>query len=88
MRLNPDFIKHDTDKGAVLIAVGKTGEKFKGMVNINKTGSFIVDHLKEETTFETLLADIIKEYKIDEETAKNDLDAFLAGLRKIKAVLE
>ncbi len=88
MKLNPDFIKHDTEKGAVLIAVGKTGEKFKGMVNLNKTGAFIVEQLKQDISKDTLLAAIMNEYAIDKETAKKDLDAFLDDLRKIKAIIE
>ena len=53
-----------------------------GMVTLNESGAFLFNKMQEETTKEELLADIMSEYKIDEATAKADIEIFLERLQK------
>lgn len=87
MRINPDFVIHKTERGAVLVAVGKAGEKFHGIITLNATGLFIVEQLNKETDYETLLSSFLDEYDIDKETAERDLNAFLSKLESAGAIL-
>ena len=46
MKLNSDFLIHNTGNGEMLIPVGEETKKFHGVVKLNETGSEIV-HLLE-----------------------------------------
>ena len=47
MKLNKDFLIHQTDNGEILIPVGEETKRFHGVIKLNETGSEIV-HLLEE----------------------------------------
>ena len=53
-----------------------------GMVTLNQSGAFLFNALKTEKTKEELLALMLKEYKIDEQTAKADIEIFIERLLK------
>lgn len=53
-----------------------------GMVTLNQSGAFLFNKMQEETTKEELLALMLKEYKIDEQTAKADIEIFIERLLK------
>ena len=48
MKLNSDFLIHDTGNGEMLIPVGEETKKFHGVVKLNATGSEIVHLLESE----------------------------------------
>lgn len=53
-----------------------------GMVTLNESGAFLFNKMQEETTKEELLANMMSEYKIDEATAKADIEIFIERLQK------
>ena len=53
-----------------------------GMVTLNQSGAFLFNKMQEETTKEELLANMMSEYKIDEATAKADIEIFIERLLK------
>lgn len=53
-----------------------------GMVTLNQSGAFLFNKMQEETTKEELLANMMSEYKIDEATAKADIEIFIERLQK------
>lgn len=52
------------------------------MITLNDTGAFLWEHLQEETTEDALVADLLKEYDVDEETARQSVAAFVAKLNE------
>ena len=50
---------------------------FNGMITVNETGAFLWEKLSEEITEEALLAAMLDEYEVDEETAKADIAEFI-----------
>lgn len=50
------------------------------MITLNDTGAFLWEKLQEETTQETLVAALLGEYDVDEETAKASVAAFVEKL--------
>ena len=48
MRLNNDFLIHNTGNGEMLIPVGEETKRFHGVVKLNGTGAEIVHLLEEE----------------------------------------
>ena len=88
MRLNDNFLIHDTGNGEMLIPVGEETKKFHGVVKLNETGSEIV-HLLEDNdlTMEELLNKFYENYPDDEKTAiKNGVSEFINKLREINAI--
>ena len=50
------------------------------MITLNDTGAFLWEMLQEETTQEALVAALLGEYDVDEETAKASVAAFVEKL--------
>ena len=51
------------------------------MITLNGTGAFLWDKLQEETTQEALVAALLAEYDVDEETASRSVAAFVEKLK-------
>ena len=50
------------------------------MVTLNETGAFLWERLNEETTTEALVAALLSEYDVDNETAQKAVEAFVQKL--------
>ena len=53
---------------------------FKAMIVLNESGAFLWDALKCETTENALVEALLKEFDVDEETAKTDVKEFISTL--------
>ena len=51
------------------------------MITLNGTGAFLWEKLQEETTQEALVAALLAEYDVDEETASRSVAAFVEKLK-------
>ena len=88
MKLNENFLIHQTDSGEILIPVGEETKKFHGVVKLNGTGSDIV-HLLEnnDLSLEELLEHFYNEYPdSDKEEIKEGVTSFVNKLREINAI--
>lgn len=77
MNIRKGFYARKVAGRYVAVAVGKTAETFKGIVNLNESGKFLWDQLNTPKTEEELLQIFMSRYEISEETAKTDLREFL-----------
>ena len=89
MKLNSDFLIHDTGNGEMLIPVGEETKRFHGVIKLNGTGSEIV-HLLEENdlSMEELLNHFYEEYEEDQEVIKQSVVEFINKLIEINAVTD
>ena len=88
MKLNENFLIHQTDNGEILIPVGEETKKFHGVVKLNGTGSDIV-HLLENNnmSLEELLEHFYNEYpSSNKEEIKEGVTSFVNKLREINAI--
>jgi len=88
MKLNENFLIHQTDNGEILIPVGEETKKFHGVVKLNGTGSDIV-HLLEnnDLSLEELLEHFYNEYPdSNKEEIKEGVTSFVNKLREINAI--
>ena len=90
MKLNENFLIHQTDNGEILIPVGEETKRFHGVVKLNATGSEIVHLLNEEDlTMDALLNHFYEEYEgEDQEVIKNSVSEFINKLKEINAVTD
>ena len=86
MKIKEGFILHKIADSYHVIAVGKAVKTFNGIINLNATGAFLWQKLEKGATNEQLVGELMKEYGIDETTAKSDVGKFTEGLKEAKLV--
>lgn len=89
MKLNENFLIHQTENGEILIPVGDETKRFHGVVKLNNTGSEIV-HLLEnnDMSLDEILDHFYNEYP---DSDKNDIiegvTSFINKLKEINAII-
>ena len=88
MKLNENFLIHQTANGEILIPVGEETKKFHGVIKLNGTGSEIVHLLEEEDlTMDALLNHFYEEYPDeDKEVIKKSVSDFVNKLKEVNAI--
>ena len=84
MKLKDGLILREVAGQYVIVPTGKTALEFNGLITVNELGAFIWEKLQQETTEEELIASILEEYEVSEETARKDTEEFLNKLRESK----
>jgi len=85
MKLKETFITHESDGEQIMI---DTAGKFAGMIRNNKTATFIVECLKEETTPDAIVDKMCEKYEAPREVIAKDVNMVIANLRKVGALDE
>lgn len=90
MKLNKDFLIHDTGNGEMLIPVGEETKKFHGVIKLNATGAEIVHLLEDDDlSLDALLEHFYEEYpNEDKEAIKEAVTAFVNKLREVNAITD
>ena len=88
MRSNSEFIVHRLADETVMVPTGEAARRFQGIVRLNETAAFLVEHLQTETTAEALTAALAAAYDVAPETVQEDVAAVLSRLRQIGALEE
>ena len=88
MKLNNDFLIHDTGNGEMLIPVGEETKKFHGVIKLNATGSEIVHLLEnEDLSLDALINHFYEAYpEDDKEMIKESVSAFIEKLKEVNAI--
>ena len=90
MKLNENFLIHQTDNGEILIPVGEETKKFHGVVKLNETGSEIAHLLEnDDLNMDALLNHFYEAYPDeDKELIKQSVIDFVNKLREINAITD
>ena len=89
MKLNSDFLIHDTGNGEMLIPVGEETKRFHGVIKLNETGSLIVHLLENDNlSMEELLDRLYAQYDEDKAVIKQTAIAFINKLREVNAITD
>lgn len=84
MNIKKELIKRSIAGETVLVPVGRTVYEANGLFVLNELGDFLWERLPEAENEEQLLASILEEYEVDEQTARRDLRAFLDKLKQME----
>ncbi len=79
MKIKEGFILREV--AGDTIAMPGTEMDINAMVTLNETGAFLWKLLEQETTEEVLIAAIVKEYSVDQETAATAVKNFVEKLK-------
>lgn len=82
MKIKNELMLREIAGNYIIVPVGGELVDLNAMININDTGAFIFKALETDTTPEEIVKLMTKEYDIDDETAKNDVNEFINVLRK------
>ena len=81
MKIKEGYILREVAGNFVVLPIGQATLDFNGMISLNATGAFLFDLLKEDTTEEKLLEEMLNTYDIDEATAKKDIADFVEKIK-------
>ncbi len=81
MKLKDGFVLKKIAGDTVVIPSGDTLD-FNMMITLNDTGTFLWQMLEKGATEEELLASMLEEYEVDEETARTHIAAFVERLKE------
>ena len=76
MKIKEGFLLREVAGNIIVVPVGDAVLNFDGMVNLNETGAFLWKKLEKDVDHYYLLEELMKEYDVDEETAKADISEF------------
>lgn len=85
MKIKDNYITHESDGEQILL---DTSSSFVGLVRSNKTAAFIVECLKEDTTVEKIVVDMLDKYDAPKEVIKKDVEDIIGKLKGIGALVE
>ena len=88
MKRNTNFILREIAGENILVATGEAAQIFNGMITLNDVAYFIWKNIDECNTVDKLIASILDEFDIDEETAKRDVQNFTTELITMGMVIE
>lgn len=80
LKIKNGFMLRQVAGSYIVIGIGAEAVDFNGMVSINETGAFLWKILEKGADKEDLLAALMQEYDVDEESAKKDITEFLQKL--------
>lgn len=80
MKIKEDLMLRNIVGEWIIVPMGERIPEFNGMVKLNESGAFIWRLLEGEITKEKIIAAMLKEYDVDEETAAMEFDAFFKTL--------
>ncbi len=87
MKIKNDFIiQKMTETSYVAMPTGNSKNLVKGYLNLNSTGAFLWNILKDSASKQDLVNAIVKNFEVDVELAKKDVDAFILKLTEIGAL--
>lgn len=84
MIIKKELIKRDIAGDTILVPVGRTVLDSNGLFVLNELGAFIWDRIPDANTEEEICKAVLEEYDVSEETAKEDVAAFLEELRSLE----
>lgn len=87
MKLKDGIVTNSIDGESFAIATGKAAKEFNGLIKNNPSAAFIFELLKTEQTEDSIVAEMLEKYEVDESTVRADVKELLE-LLKSKNLIE
>lgn len=88
MKLKKTFVTHTVADSQIMVPVGESAKNLRGFVRSNETAAFIVDLLKNDTSFDEMVSAVRGEYDADLQQAEAAVQYVLDNLKKLNAIDE
>ena len=83
MRVKDNFILRQVAGESLLIPVGEAALEVKGLIALSESGCLLYERLRQECSRQELIDLLTEEYEVTEQTAGEDVDAFLEKMRML-----
>ena len=80
MKTNEEYMLREIAGEAVLIPTGSASQKLNGMIELTDSAAFIWKQVDTASDLEEIVQKILREFEVDEETARRDVYGFLREL--------
>ena len=80
MKIKDGFMLREVAGQWVVVPLGERVVEFNGIMTLSESGAMLWKLLEKDIIEEQLVGAILKEYAIDEETAKTDVQEFIEEL--------
>lgn len=87
MKRSENFLMREVAGSWVVVPVGAAAREFPGMIRLNQSGKLIWELLEQEQTAESLTQALLDRYDVSRTQARQDVDAFLAKLNSVGALV-
>lgn len=82
MKIKEGFVLREVANQAIVIAVGKASESFKGMIKMNQTSKDIWNYIQKGLDVEDIVLEMKKKYDVDETVIRKDVLYIISVLRE------
>ena len=82
MKIKKGFVVREIAGQNIVIALGEATKTFNGMIQLNDTGAFLWKLLEKGAEEDQLVEQMMKEYGIERDVAKGDVQEFIQGLKE------
>lgn len=86
MIIKKNLIKREIAGDVILVPVGQSVIESNGLYALNELGSFIWDMLPDVESIDDIVKEVLNEYEVDEETAKNDIIEFINKMKELQII--
>ena len=80
MKATNDVILRQIAGEYILVPVGAMARKLHGMISLSESGHLLWNCLQKDVSVDELVKALLSEYDTDEQTAREDVSAFLKKL--------
>lgn len=81
MKLKNGFMLREIAGSWIIVPMGEKVIEFNGLMMISESGALLWDKLEKGSDMDGLLTTLLREYNIDENTARNDIQEFIYEIR-------
>ena len=80
MKIKENYVMREVAGQSIVIAIGEESERFKGMINLNRTGRDVWKYLETGMDLVGIAKKIAEKYEVDENIAEHDVEKMLDKL--------
>lgn len=82
MKIKENYVMREVAGQAIVIAIGEESERFKGMINLNRTGRDVWLYMEKGLDSDDIAKKISEKYEVDLNVAKHDIESMIDRLYK------
>lgn len=82
MKIKEGYILRNVAGSFVVVPIGVATLEFNGMMNLNETGAFLFEKMIDGISRDDLIKALTDEYDVYDETAAEDVDAFIEKVKE------
>jgi len=83
MKRSEDFSLRNVGGQDILVPLGAKVLDMNALITLNATGRIVWELLEQDRTLDYLVTEVVKEFDIDEDSARGDVQAFLDELGRL-----